>query len=127
MSARRVQQNLSGAPLFYREWISCSTRRLPGLGPAIALRAGRAGHAAAAAEPEVVVRVALDGHQLGGVPVLGAPAAVVFVGVLALEDEPAPLHLGGPGAAPAGELARGEREVHVLGGVAVLVVDAERA
>ena len=40
-------------------------------------------HVGAAAEAEVVVLVALLGHDLGGVPVLGAPAAVVLVGLLA--------------------------------------------
>src|SRR5580693_6596213 len=77
--------------------------------PAIEATRGRLRHVGAAAEAEVVVAVALLGHELRGVPVLRAPAAVVLVGLLTLEDEPAPLHLRRAGPALARELGRGGR------------------
>ena len=78
----------------------------------------------AAAEAEVVIRVV---EALVGVPRVGAPAAVVLVGLVVVEDEPAALHLGDAGAAAGSEIRFLQRQQHVLGGVAVDVVDAEGA
>jgi hypothetical protein len=83
----------------------------------------------AAAEPQVIVGVAPGIHDPAAVPVGRAPAAPVLMRPVAVEDEPAALHLGVAelGAAAARHLVQAQRQVHVLGGVAVEVVDAEPA
>ena len=80
----------------------------------------------AAAEAEVVVLVALRIHHPAPVPERRAPAAPVLVRTVAVEDEPAPFHFRDAQrpAAAAGHLALVQGEVHVLGGVAVLVEHA---
>ena len=56
------------------------------------------------------------------------PAAPVLVRAIRVEDEPTPFHLGVAQflAAPARHLALVEWQIHVLGGVAVEIVDIER-
>src|SRR5262245_31000156 len=84
-------------------------------------------HVLAAAESKMVVSMAVRIHQAGGVPVFGAPAAVVLVRLQLEENKPAPLHLSGACPAAARELLGGEGQVHMLGSVAVEVIDAKRA
>src|SRR5450756_363723 len=57
-----------------------------------------------------------------------SPATPVFMGAVGVEDKPAPLHLcvSQRGAAVTGHLSRIERQVHMLGGIAVQVVDFKR-
>src|SRR5882724_5284869 len=76
-------------------------------------------------EAEVVVAVAVERADGPSVPHQGAPAAVVRVYGFARENEPTALHFGLADAADFSELLRFYRQIHVLGGVAVLVVDAE--
>src|SRR5262245_43337464 len=90
-------------------------------------RSRRGLHVFAAAESKVIVAMAVRVHEPGGVPVLGAPAAVVLVRLGPQEDEPAPLHLGGARPAAARELLGGQRQVHMLRRVSVEVVDAKQA
>src|SRR5688572_17278323 len=56
-------------------------------------------------------------------PVGGTPAAVVLVRFIVGEDEPAALHFGGARTAGAGQLITAERQAHVLGRVAMQIVD----
>src|SRR5512139_1628223 len=76
----------------------------------------------------MVVVVALFSQHPAPVPEGRPPAAPVLVGAVGIEDEPASLHLRVPERlTPAAcHLLFVEWEVHVLGGVAVQVVDLER-
>lgn len=73
--------------------------------------------------------VALGVHDPASVPERRTPAAPVRVGVVLIENEPAPLHLRITQflAPPARHFPLVEREVHVLGRIPVLVVDPQGA
>ena len=73
--------------------------------------------------------VALRVPHPAPVPIGRAPATPVGMGLEAVPDEPAPLHLGDAQrrALRRRELLGCQRQAHVLGGVAVLIEDAERA
>src|SRR5436190_21510372 len=78
-------------------------------------------------ETQVIVAVTVGVRQPRVVPHQSAPAAVVLMRFAMGENEPTALHLGFSGAAAAAEFFGREREIHVLGGIAVLVVHDERA
>ena len=69
--------------------------------------------------------MAVSIHDFCHVPIGGAPAAPVFMGMKLIENKPATFHFGiaKSFAAAARHLAPVEREIHMLGSVAVLIVD----
>ena len=80
----------------------------------------------AAAETQVIIFVAVQIHHPAAMPERGPPAAPVFMGVIGIENEPASFHLciAQLFASPAGHLTWGEWQVHMLGGVSMLIVDS---
>ncbi len=80
----------------------------------------------AAAETEVIVRMAMRVHDTASMPEGRPPAAPVLVGIVSIEDEPAPFHLRVTELqAPAAcHFSLVEGKVHMLGRVSVEVVDS---
>src|SRR5262249_8040294 len=60
-------------------------------------------------------------------PERGPPTAPILMRSIGIKDEPAALHLGVAqgGAAPAGHLVRRNRQVHVLGRIAVQIENVQ--
>src|SRR5690242_5421673 len=86
-------------------------------------------HGDAASEAQVVIGVAVLRHDARSMPEGRAPATRVLVRTIGVENEPAALHFSVAqlATAGAGHLVLGQRQVHVLGGVAVEVEDTQRA
>ena len=74
-----------------------------------------------AAEPKMVVVMAVGGQDPGAMPKRGAPAAPVGMGADLVPDKPAALHFGDTqtAAATAGHLIGRQGKVHMLGRVAI--------
>ncbi|MCG7851243.1 MAG: hypothetical protein MIO92_01840 [Methanosarcinaceae archaeon] len=85
--------------------------------------------ALATTKAEMVVVVTLLVHDQASVPEGRTPPAPIFMGPVGIEYEPAPFHLRVPilTAAPACHLIFVEGQVHVLGGIAIEVIDHQRA
>ena len=85
--------------------------------------------ALAATKAEMVVVVALFVHDPAAVPEGRTPPAPIFMGSVMIENKPAPLHLRIPilAAVAACHLIFIEGQVHVLGGIAMKIVDHQRA
>ena len=73
--------------------------------------------------------MALLVHYPAPVPKGRTPPAPIFMSQVSIEDKPTALHLGVAQlpAAATRHLTLVERKVHVLGGIAVQVIDLQRA
>ena len=82
-------------------------------------------YALAATKTEMVVVVALFVHDPAAVPEGCTPPAPIFMGLVMIENKPAPLHLRITvlTAALACHLVFIEGQIHVFGGIAMEVVD----
>ncbi len=83
----------------------------------------------AATKTEMVVVVASRVHHPASVPKRGTPATPVRMGIISVENEPAALHLCVTklGAPRAGHFTLAEGQVHMFGGISVLIIDSKLA
>jgi hypothetical protein len=79
----------------------------------------------AAPESKMIIFMAVVIHYTAAMPKWGSPAAPVFMGIVSIEDEPAPFHLGiaQVQTAPTRHLAFVKRKVHMFSRVSMEIVD----
>src|SRR3974390_1606253 len=77
----------------------------------------------------MVVPMALRIHHAAAMPEGGAPSTPVRMRIVGIENEPAAFHLGVAqlDAPPACHLALVEGQIHMLGSIAIQIIDAEGA